>query len=45
MSMSPKEHPALVLSGVMKKVSKRSKIFVNTFSNPVYRIANFRVGG
>ncbi|MDW0322131.1 MAG: hypothetical protein QN632_01545, partial [Nitrososphaeraceae archaeon] len=28
-SMSPKEQPALVLSGVIKKESKRSKIFVN----------------
>jgi hypothetical protein len=28
-SISPKEHPAAVLSGVIKKESKRSKIFVN----------------
>ena len=33
-SMSPKEQPALVLSGVIKKESKRSKIFVNSDSNP-----------
>jgi hypothetical protein len=28
-SISPKEQPALVLSGVIKKESTRSKIFVN----------------
>ena len=28
-SISPKEHPASVLSGVIKKESKISKIFVN----------------
>lgn len=33
-SMSPKEQPALVLSGVIKKESKRSKIFVNSEPNP-----------
>jgi hypothetical protein len=32
--MSPKEHPALVLSGVIKKESKRSKILVNSDPNP-----------
>ncbi len=32
--MSPKEQPALVLSGVIKKVSKKSKIFVNPQPNP-----------
>jgi hypothetical protein len=32
--MSPKEQPALVLSGGIKKESKRSKIFVNSEPNP-----------
>jgi hypothetical protein len=33
-SMSPKEQPALVLSGVINNESRRSKIFVNSEPNP-----------